>query len=434
MENNKSMPHSDELERSVLSACVHFPDDRAIVCEQLSAEDFYTTRNAELFGVVRSLHRSGAPCDVLLIREACGAKPNARALCDELGISLHPDIAALCERLRALSAARRVARAALEVGAAGLEATADPNAFLDRASTQLTKAIQSRDSAVKSSSLTDLCHSLADAVDQYGTAKAPVRLSSGLPELDRVLGGLEPGRLYVVAGRPGMGKSALAVQVVEAVAETGRRAAVFSLEMPAEEIVQRQACARARIDTRQLLARKLDDLEARRFTGAMQRLSVLPIIYPEASSITVEQIARMARQEKMRSGLGLVLVDYLQLIRSSRKHDNREQEVSEISRELKLLARELELPVIAVAQLNRDLEKRADKRPMMSDLRESGAIEQDADAIVFVYREHYYTPSADPLECELIVGKNRSGETGFVKVKFEAQYTRFGSLYREASL
>lgn len=225
-----------------------------------------------------------------------------------------------------------------------------------------------------------------------------------------------------------MGKSALAVQLAESAAGQGARAAVFSLEMPSSEIARRMVCSVARVNSRDIGERKLSEIEARRMTNAAGKLSALPIVFPESMRMTIEQIARVARQERLRSGLGLVLVDYLQLIRSSGRHDNREQEVSEISRELKLLARELHLPVVAVSQLSRKVEERSDKRPMLSDLRESGAIEQDADAILFLFRPDYYSREASKGLCEVIVGKNRGGETGFVRVNFEAQYTRFSDL------
>lgn len=429
MEAHKTLPHSDELERMVLSACVHFPSDRAIVVEQLSADDFYTPRNAELFAVLRAAAKTGKPCDELLLRDLCRDMPNALALLSELAITLHPDIAALCERLRALSAARRLTRAAFEVAAAGIESTAEPNAFLDRASAQLTKALQSRDSEAKSVGLGELLAEVLDTYDRNTPIVAASCLHTGLSEFDRVVRGLEAGRLYVVAGRPGMGKSALAVQAAFAAAQGGARAVIFSLEMPSHEIATRVACTNARIDSRKLQARDLPELDMRRFVTNTGRIASLPMVLIDAAGMPVEQISRSARQEKLRNGLGVIVVDYLQLVRSSRRHDNREQEVSEISRELKLLARELEVPVIAVSQLNRDVEKRADKRPLMSDLRESGAIEQDADVIALLYREGYYDPNTlYPEECELIIGKNRGGPTGIVRLRFEPEFTRFSDL------
>lgn len=428
MEAHKTLPHSDALERSLLGAAVHFEDARSTAIEQLNAEDFYTPRNAELFSVLRAQHKAGVPCDAALTRAACVGRLNALELLDGLEIGLHPDHSAVCVQLRDLSAARRITRAAFVVAAAGIESSPEPAAFLESASRELTRALDSRDSRVSSSLLSDLCAGVLAEVDQTPTEKAAGCLRTGIYELDRVLGGLENGRLYVVAGRPGMGKSALAVQLAEEAARQGSRCAVFSLEMPSAEIARRMVCSAARVNSRDLGARKLDDLEARRMTNAAGALSVLPIVFPEAMRMTIEQIARVARQEKLRSGLGLVLVDYLQLIRSSGRHDNREQEVSEISRELKLLARELDLPVVAVSQLSRKVEERSDKRPMLSDLRESGAIEQDADAILFLFRPDYYSREAAKGLCEVIVGKNRGGETGFVRVNFEAQYTRFSDV------
>lgn len=431
MEAHKSLPHSDELERSVLSACLHFECDRDIVMQQLSVEDFYSPRNAELFCVMRAQHKSGCPCDELLIRSACASKPNALELLDGLHVALHPDISALCQRLRALHAARRFTRTAFEVAASGIEASPDPNAFLEAASRKFSLTLQNRDSEVKSVAIADLCSGFFETIDKDPAEKAVGCLGTGLRQLDGGIGGLERSRLYVVAGRPGMGKSALATQLVEAVAIGGGRCAVFSLEMPPAELAQRMACSIARLDSRVLKNRRLNDLEAKRLSNATNKLAALPIVFPDAATLTVEQIARHARQEKQRGGLALIVVDYLQLVSSNRgggRDSNREQEVSEISRGLKLLARELEVPVIACCQLSRKCEERADKRPMLSDLRESGAIEQDADVVLFLYREDVYTQNAAKGLTEIIVGKNRGGETGFVKVRFDREFTRFADL------
>lgn len=429
MELHKSMPHSDELERSVLGACVHFPDDRAIAVEQLTADDFYSGRNSELFAVIRALEKHKSPCDELLLRDACRDKRNALALLDELGVPLHPDIGALCARLRDLTAARRLTRAALSVGAQGIESSADPTGFLDRGSAEITAALQARDPGMKCEPLADLCEQLIADQLANKAAKPSSCLATGIRQIDGMLGGLESGRLYVAAGRPGMGKSALAIQFAEAAARAGARGVVFSLEMPSREITLRMACSNARIDSRALANDALSEIEWKRLTCATEKLSKLPIAMVDGGGLNVEQIARVARSEKLRNGLGLVVVDYLQLVRSGKRHESREQEVSEISRELKLLARELDVPVIAVSQLNRELERRADKRPLMSDLRESGAIEQDADVILMLYRDDYYDAnSMQKGVCEVIVAKNRSGETGIVRTKFEARFTRFGDL------
>lgn len=427
MQAHQTMPHNQRLELSVLSACVHFDTDREIVLDALSAEDFYVPANAELFSVIRGLHQRGS-CDELLIYAAISGNKSVLEAFNALGVVITPKLDAVCTHLRALADARRITRAAFVAAAAGIEASTDPETFLDTSTRQLTDALQGRASKVKTALIGDLCAGLIARADEDPAEKASACLRTGLKSMDRVLTGLEPGRLYVVAGRPGMGKSALACQMAQSAAEQGARAAIFSLEMPAEEVTQRMVCAAARVNARVMDNRKLSELEARRYTNAAREIGELPIIFPQATSMTVEQITREARLEKLRGGLGCVVVDYLQLVRSSRRHDSREQEVSEISRELKLLARSLEVPVIAVSQLNRDVEKRGDKRPLMSDLRESGAIEQDADAILLIYREDYYDTNAHKGLAEIIVGKNRGGETGMFKAMFVAEHTVFRDL------
>lgn len=428
MELHKSLPFSEELERVALTAAVSFADERAVACSMLSPADFYVTVHAEVFAAIGKLAKQNAPCDELVLRDVLRDNANALALLDGLGVRIHPNIDGVCERLRALSQARSITRAALEVAARGVASAADPDGFLEDASARITSALMNRDSRARIRSLGDLCTDLIELYDQNKPAKGFSGLSTGLAKLDGMLGGLEPGRLYVVAGRPGMGKSALAVQMAYEAARAGAAGAVFSLEMPDSELATRMACSAARIDSRALARREVDGFSMKRLTTVMGKLAELPLSIVEAAGMNCERICLSARQMKLKSGLGLVVVDYLQLIRSSRRHDSREQEVSEISRQLKLLARELELPVIAVSQLNRDVEKRADKRPLMSDLRESGAIEQDADVIAMLYREDYYDQKAAPGLCQVIVDKNRGGPTGYVVVKFEAEYTRFSNL------
>lgn len=268
-------------------------------------------------------------------------------------------------------------------------------------------------------------------------------LSTGLRDLDGALGGLCPGELTVIAGRPGMGKSALAVGFAEAVAEQRRAAPIFSLEMPRRQVALRMACSRAGVDGKRLRRNAVTPDDWSALASASQELSRLPIWIDDTAALRpLDLRARVrrtaARAKREGSPLGVVVVDYMQLMNGRdglAKGSNREQEISSISRSLKGLAKECEVAVVALSQLNRDVERRENKRPSMADLRESGAIEQDADAIVFVYRHEYYEPDNSDARgvAELIVAKQRQGESGTVFAHFDGPRTRFANLHPEAA-
>lgn len=429
-ENNRSMPHSEAIEHNVLGACVHFADHLVVALEQLNSDDFYAGRSQELFKIIKRLAHGGGKVDPLLLRGACPPDSNALALLDMLPAWIGADIAPLCVQLRELSAARRVTRASFEVGASGLECATNPTAFLDLASEELTSALQSRESSAKIMTAADVVYEFGKDLTQVSPEQANRSIPTGFTGLDSVLGGWEPGRLYVPAGRPGMGKTAFVMQSVIHAAELGKRCAVYSIEMSEKLLTKRAIANMSRMNSRALRPGVLNRDQLNRVLGKADQFASLPILFPESSSIRIEEIVRSARQMKLRGGLDLVMVDYLQLVESSSRHDNREQEVSSISRQLKRLARSLDIPVIAVAQLSRKVEERGDKRPQLSDLRESGAIEQDADVIMFLFREDYYARGNTQQNgvCEIIVAKNRDGETGFVKTMFEREYTRFSDI------
>lgn len=428
----KLIPHSEVLENKVLGCAIgNAPEFLPVVLDTVTAQDFYAPRRAELFRVVSAMHRAGKAVDPMLVLEACVGNANARAAAEEIFYDpMVLDIEPHCKRLRELTSTRALIRACMQVAADGLEPIEDYDAFLDKAGASLASAMGQRDDAVRSTTLADALGTVLSQLDAKKNPTAPTgRVSTGLLELDRVLGGLQAGKLYVVAGRPGMGKSALGQLFAESSGWEGKRAAVFSLEMPSDEIAGRMLASHAEISARALQGGMLSDEQVSIAVRAADELASLPVVFPEANTFTIEAIRRTARRMRLRGGLGLVLIDYLQLVRSSARHDSREQEVSAISRECKLLARELEVPVVAVAQLNRAVEARADKRPLLSDLRESGAIEQDADAVLMLYREGYYDPkSAQKNVCEVIVAKHRGGPTGLVKVHFAPEFTRFGNL------
>jgi replicative DNA helicase len=258
-------------------------------------------------------------------------------------------------------------------------------------------------------------------------------LSTGFVDLDKKLAGLQPANLVVIAGRPGMGKSSLALNIATNAASTGKPIAIFSLEMSKEEIVQRILSSVGKVDSMKFRSGQLGPLW-QKVVDAAGKMYKAPIYIDDSPVVTVTDIRAKARRLKRRRGLSLVVVDYLQLMQASTR-ENRQQEISEITRNLKNLARELEVPIIAVSQLNRSLEAREDKRPRLSDLRESGSIEQDADVVMFIYRHEYYHPEEQEKRgiAEVIIAKHRAGSTGPIEMTFQPEFTRFANLGRDVT-
>jgi replicative DNA helicase len=254
-------------------------------------------------------------------------------------------------------------------------------------------------------------------------------LSTGYFELDDITCGLQPSELIVIAGRPSMGKTSFALNLADhAAVDDGKAVAVFSLEMAKKQLVQNMLCSRARVNAHSVRKGSLAESEWEMITTTLGPLSEAPIFIDDTPALSATQLRAKARRLKARHDIGLIIVDYLQLM-EARRAENRQQEISQISRGLKGLARELEVPLIAISQLNRSVDAREDHRPRMSDLRESGAIEQDADLILFLFREEYYEPREDNRNiAELIVAKQRNGPTGTVKLMFEARWMRFENL------
>lgn len=257
-------------------------------------------------------------------------------------------------------------------------------------------------------------------------------ISSGYPDLDKMTNGFNRSDLIILAARPAVGKTAFALNLATNVAaRAGQTVAIFSLEMGKEQLVQRILCAEANIDAGRMRSGMLDEDDWPKLTMAVGSLSETPIFIDDTPGITVHDIRAKCRRLKAEHGIGLVLIDYLQLISGNGRTDNRQQEVSEISRTLKLIARELDVTVIALSQLSRSVEQRQDKRPMMSDLRESGSIEQDADIVSFLYRDDYYNPESERKNIvEFIIAKQRSGPTGTVELVFLKNFNKFVSLER----
>jgi replicative DNA helicase len=329
---------------------------------------------------------------------------------------------------------RRLIRSATKIVSDGYTRDDDVDVILDDAEKAILEVSQ-RKRSTAFQSIKDILVETYDNIEMLHNRKGDVTgIPTGFIELDRMTAGFQKNDLIIVAARPSVGKTAFALNIAQNVAtKTNENVAIFSLEMGAQQLVMRMLCAEGNIDAQRLRTGKLAEEDWQKLTMAMASLSNAGIYIDDTPGIRVNEIRSKCRRLKQEKGLGMVLIDYLQLIQGSRtgRNENRQQEVSEISRSLKAIARELEVPVIALSQLSRGVESRQDKRPMMSDIRESGSIEQDADIVAFLYRDDYYNKESEKQNIiEIIIAKQRNGPVGTVELAFIKEYNKFVNLER----
>jgi replicative DNA helicase len=430
-------PHNVEAEESVLGSMLLSKDAIAEVLELLREDDFYRPAHRTVYRSVLELYSHGDAVDAVTVAE--DLRRNG-ALADIGGAPfLHTLVASVPTAANAGYYARIVKEAGvlrrlIDVGTQivqlGFETPQDTERAIDIAESLVYQVAQGR--------ITEDYHSLRDVLT--GTLEAIERLHedhreitgvpTGFPALDRLTSGLQPSNLIIVAARPAVGKSTLGLDVARhASVRAGVPTVVFSLEMSRTELVQRLMCAECTVDMQRLRTGRMEESDWTRLTRSLGKLADAPLYIDDSPGTTMMEIRAKCRRLKQRHGLGLVVVDYLQLMQPSKRFENRQQEVSEISRSLKLLAKELEVPVIAISQLSRQTEARSDRRPMLSDLRESGALEQDSDVVLFIYRDELYDPESPRKgEADLILAKHRNGPTDTVTVTFQGQYSRFAPM------
>ena len=416
-------PHSTDAERDVLGCILVRPALLADVLDAgLAPEDFYTPKWSATFAAVLHLANRGDGIDSTTVAEALstGSFGVAPELADLVGLMVAvPSIqhaATYAERVRDHARLRRVLGACAEITEAGYDPSArgDVDGFCDGAEAALLAATGRTDERHAPAELVSVLDESITELRQR-TAGERVGVPTGLVDLDRLTGGLRAGQLIVVGARPSMGKSALALGIALHVARSTGPVLVVSAEMGRLELGDR-VLAGGGVPSDRILAARLDDVDFARQETRRAELAAVPLLIDDAPSPTLAAIRARARRQAAKGGLALVVVDYLQLVGAEGRRDRREQEVAEISRGLKALARELAVPVVAVAQLNRAVELRADKRPMLADLRESGQLEQDADLVAFLHRPAVYDSDSDSGEAELIVAKHRNGPTGVVRL------------------
>lgn len=433
-------PHNLNAEESLLGALLLSRDVVGNVSEQgLLVEHFYKPAHQHIYAAIRGLMASGQPVDVVTVADEL----RRSGLLDDIG-----GPAALNELQNATPAIsnanryakivqdtallRRLISVAGEITELAYMEPDDVTKALDEAESKVFEIAEDRvvDSVRNINDL--LPSALQHLQDLYERGAIVTGVSTGLNDLDEILSGLQPSTLNIIGARPAMGKTALGLGIATHVAKTTNKAVlVFSLEMGHEELTQRILSAEAEVESQRIRTGRLLDADWTKVGKAMGRLEI-PLYLDDNPRVTVMEIRAKARRYKARHGdLGLIMIDYLQLMSGGSNAENRQLEVSEISRGLKILARELEVPILALSQLSRSLEARADKRPMLADLRESGSLEQDADVVMFLYRDEVYNrDSTDKAAAELIVAKHRSGPIGVARLVFRGQFTKFSNAAR----
>ena len=438
----KTPPHSVEAEQSVLGGLLLENEALDKVADILSASDFYRYDHKAIFQHIAKLIEHNRPADIVTVAESLESTAELSGVggIAYLGaLAQSTPTAANIRRYAEIVHERAVMRQLVVVGSGIAESAYAPNGrdaqqLLDEAEADIFKIAEGgKKSSQGFVDIKVLLPQVADRIDQLFSRDNPSDVTgvpTGFTDLDSMTSGMQGGDLIIVAGRPSMGKTAFSLNMAENVAlDTGLPVAVFSMEMASTQLAMRMIGSVGRLDQHRMRTGKLEDEDWEKLTTALGRLNEAPIFIDEGAGLSSFDVRARARRLHRQTGkLGLIVVDYLQLMAApaGRQGENRATEISEISRSLKALAKELDCPVVALSQLNRSVEQRPDKRPVMSDLRESGAIEQDADVILFIYRDEVYNPdSTDKGTAEIIIAKQRNGPIGRVRLTFIGQHTRF---------
>ncbi len=431
-----SMPYNLEAEQSVLGAVLVDSSCLPGVMEYLKPDSFYKSQHSEIFSVMTQMFVSGKEIDYVTVldevnkHEVFKDENEAKIYLFQL-TQIVPSVSNVenyAKIVKEKSYIRRLIESSSKIIELAKNSDADAAELLEIAEQKIFDIRKGKDTG----GLVSISEIVAESYDRFqrlsGDDKQDyIGLSTGFSALDHVITGLNKSDLLLIAARPAMGKSAIALSLASNVALKSHKTVVFfSLEMSNEQLVSRMLSAESSISSQNLKTGELSQKEWINLSHAAQRLTKAPIYFDDTAGITVSQIKAKLRRVK---DLGLVIIDYLQLLSSGKRNENRVQEVSEITRSLKIMAKELNVPVITLSQLSRGPESRTDHRPMLADLRESGSIEQDADIVMFLYRDAYYNPDSEEQNvAEVIVAKNRHGSTDTVKLAYQGEYTRFASL------
>ncbi len=435
-------PQNVEAEQCVLGGILI--EDRAVlkVIETLAPEDFYKEAHAIIYRAMLELFDRNEPQDMVTVSNLLKSQGRLEqvggaAYLGELAetVPTASNIGYYAKIVRDKAILRRLIQKSSNIATMCYEEAGTVDEILENAESAIFEISQAKIHQSFHPLRSVLKDSIRKVEDLYAKKELITGVPTGFAELDAMTAGFQPSDLIIIAGRPSMGKTALAMNIAQyAAINHGIPVAVFSLEMSKEQLALRMLCSEAKVNAQNVRTGFLSDSEWTRLIGAADVLSQARIYIDDTPAISVLEMRAKARRLMSERGLGLILVDYLQLMRGRGQSERREQEISEISRSLKAMAKELDVPVVALSQLNRKVEERPNKRPQMADLRESGAIEQDADVIAFIYRDEVYNRSEDNPNrgiAEIIVGKQRNGPTGLVKLAFLAKYSSFANLSSE---
>lgn len=436
---DKTPPHNIDAEQSVLGALLL--DNSAIsrVLRFLSPEDFYLESHRVIFQTLLELEDDGQAADLVTVTEKLRRKNQLEKVGGTTYVATLTNIAPTSANVEYYariveekSLLRNLINLAVRIAGMGYEGSEDAQRLMEEAERMLLE-LGSRRTSTVFASISEVLLDTFKHLEFLHQHKGEITgTPTGFYDLDRICQGLHPGDLIIAAGRPSMGKTSLGMCIAyQAAKATQKPVAIFSLEMSKEQLVQRMLCAEAMVDQHKLRGGFISDHDWGKLNNQAREMAKLPIFIDDSGVLTVRQIRAKARRMHMENGLGLIVIDYLQLMQGTGRTENRQQEIAAISRALKGLAKELHIPVLALAQLSRSVEQRQDKRPIMSDLRESGSLEQDADVVMFIYRDEYYNPETEKTGiAEIIISKQRNGPTGVVELAFLKEYTRFMNLAR----
>lgn len=435
----KVPPHNSEAEQTVLASALldHMAVEKII--NLLNMDDFYYEANKEIFESIKDVNMQNIPVDVLTVTEEL----KKREKLDYVGgfeylarltenIITSKNVDAYCNIIKEKSTLRKLISASNEIIEKGYKENEEVQKIIELAETRIFAISQNR-SINSFYEIKDVLLEVFNQLEERAMNKGSLTgITTGYEDLDRMTAGLQRSDLILLAARPSMGKTALALNIAINAVKTGVSIALFSLEMSKEQYVQRIISMESMVESSKLRSGNLDDEDWNRLLSVMSVISNYKIHVDDTASITLFEMMSKCRRLKIEKGLDMIIVDYLQLMSGSGKNDNRQQEISNISRGLKAMARELNCPVVALSQLSRAPELRTDHRPIMSDLRESGAIEQDADVVMMLYRDEYYNKEESEKKgiTEVIITKQRNGPVGTVELAWISQYTKFGNIQK----
>lgn len=437
MELGKVPPHDIEAEQAVIGSILTDQEAVYAAIERLKPEDFYREDNKQIYTAILNIYNKAEPIDIITLKaelssmgklDAVGGLEYIVELPEKVPTTANVD--RYIKIVEEKSLLRNLIRAANEILSSGYAQEDEVENIVDHAEKKIFDVMQKKSQKGYTTIKDVLVESFTKLEELYNQKEHITGVPTGFAELDKKTAGLHGSELILIAARPAMGKSAFALNIGSyAATRANVPVAIFSLEMSKEQVGNRILCSEALVDSNNVRTGELNDEELGKLAETSGELSQAPIYIDDTPGISVMEIRAKCRKLKLEKNIGLVIIDYLQLIQGSGKTSSREQEIAEISRSLKILAKEIEVPVIALSQLSRAVEARPDHRPMLSDLRESGSIEQDADIVMFLYRDDYYNEDSEKKNiAEVIIAKQRAGSTGTVDLAWLGKYTKFANL------